>query len=178
MVAPQSTQPIFWQWFPVMAPSGEDAGGNGEEEEEEEEGKEGWRMWMFKGGTGEGRGGEWGDLKGMTDLLGLGWNVSLFLISCSILRSSRRDVEDVRTPVTDEQTWGHSQTWWMESLHWLNGYSTMEEKRQRTLHYWGTNALTKWAFCHGVIFVPKYSVSSGLMLVLITTKNSISSRHE
>lgn len=31
-----------------MAPSGEDAGGNGEEKEEEEGGKEGWRMWTFE----------------------------------------------------------------------------------------------------------------------------------
>lgn len=29
------------QWFPLMAPSGEDAGGNGQGKEEEEEGKEG-----------------------------------------------------------------------------------------------------------------------------------------
>lgn len=48
-----------------MAPSGEDAGGN-------VEGKEGWRRWMFKRGTGEGGGGGAGRLKGMTDLLGLG----------------------------------------------------------------------------------------------------------
>ena len=60
-----------------MASSGEDAGGNreerGEEEEEEAEGKKGW---VFKGGTGEGRGRrvgwfEGGMKGGMTDLLGL-----------------------------------------------------------------------------------------------------------
>lgn len=44
-----------------MAPSGEDAGGNGQGKEEEEEG---WRKWLFKGGTGEGGDGEWEGLKG------------------------------------------------------------------------------------------------------------------
>ena len=29
--------------------------------------------------------------------------------------------------VTDDQTRGRSQTWWMGSLHWLNGCTTMEE---------------------------------------------------
>lgn len=47
-----------------MAPSGEDAGGNGEEKEEEEGGKEGWRMWTFeRRDWGERAGGERGGVK-------------------------------------------------------------------------------------------------------------------
>lgn len=58
-----------------------------------------WRVGRLEGG-----------MRGMTDLLGLGQNVPLFLISCSILRSSKRVVEDVRMPVTDDETQGQSQT--------------------------------------------------------------------
>lgn len=81
-----------------------DARGSGEEE-----GMEWWRKGRF-----EGR---------MTDFPGLSENAPLILISCSILRSSRRDVSSAWM-LTDDQTRGHSQTWWMGFLHRPNGYTT------------------------------------------------------
>lgn len=85
---PRSTQHISWtmisldvsiRWSCWGKWGGEAGGGRGE------------TRWLFKGGGGE-RGGLKEGWRGMMDLLGLGWNAPLRLISCSILRSSRRDV--------------------------------------------------------------------------------------
>lgn len=46
-----------------MAPSGEDAGGNGEQKEKHDGVKEGLGKGVLKGWTGDGRSGEWGGLK-------------------------------------------------------------------------------------------------------------------
>lgn len=115
-----NTSPL--QWFPLMAPLVEKAGGD--EEEEEEKGNEWPPESRVKGSP-------------HPNLCWTSW-------------SSMRDADDVKTPLTDDQTWEHSQAWWMVSLWWLNGCTILEgtgerQKRQKTFHYQGDNLINKMA---------------------------------
>lgn len=106
--------------------------------------KEGWRV-----GRGE------GGMKRMTDLLGLGWNAPFLP---NLLLYFEKQQEGCRGRKEAGDGWSDMRA--LTAL--MNGSSTKwthhhggdrgRQKRQRTFHYWGMIALTKWAFCHGVIF--------------------------
>lgn len=154
---PEAHSTSFGQWFPLMAPSGEDAGGNGEEKEEEEGGVENVDVWKEglggRSGWRVGRGE--GGMKRMTDLLGLGWNAPFLP---NLLLYFEKQQEGCRGRKEAGDGWSDMRA--LTAL--MNGSSTKwthhhggdrgRQKRQRTFHYWGMIALTKWAFCHGVIF--------------------------
>lgn len=118
-----------------------------------------------------------------------GWGTSWDLIKCSSLPNlplySEKQQEGCRRQEDAADRWAdvRALTALMNEIStlakWLHhrGSDRGQRKQAKTLHYWGTIALTKWAFCHGVTFVQQCSTSSGWMSVLITTKNSISSRH-
>lgn len=155
---PKHTGPSSGQWFPLMAPSGEGAGRNEQEKEGQKEGRK--SIDFLKGGSGEDMGlwGSWGD-KGDDGPPGtrLKWS-SPPIISCSILRSSRRHVEGVRTPVTDDRTRGHSRSWWMGSRHHgitaLHHHRAAEKTKDPPLLRDGCINRMGFFF-HGVIFVQK-----------------------
>lgn len=177
MVPPKAHGPSSGQWFPLMAPSGEDAGGNGEEKEEEKEGgRWGGDCGFLKEGLGREevgsrkawRGDEENDRPPGT------WLKCPSLSNLLLYFEKQQEGCRRRKDAGD----GWSDTGAVTDL--MNGLTTLakwpkhhgrdggQQKRQRTLHYWGTNALTKWAFCHGAIFLLKYSTCSGIMLTLIT----------
>lgn len=146
-------------------------------------GRKGGQGGGLKEGLGKEGGGEWGGLKEGWGVWRTSWDLAkmllLFLISCSILRSSRRD--EGRKEASDRWSDMRALTNLMDGISklakWLHycGGDRGQQKRQRTFHYWGTIALTELAFCHAVIFellfAQKCSASSGLMLVFIMTKD-------